>query len=103
MYGCIVIIFAILKYTKIYDFINVWYCIFQSVAVWTVVKHMSTSADGPTLSSKEKFKKAVKEYGSTVIVFHVTISLLSLGACYLLVSGYVIFNNTYLTLFMKLH
>lgn len=38
------------------------------------------------LSKKEKLKKAVKEYGSTVIVFHVGISLLSLGTCYLLVS-----------------
>nr|XP_023017746.1 protein FAM210B, mitochondrial-like [Leptinotarsa decemlineata] len=35
----------------------------------------------------EKLKKAVKEYGSTVIVFHVGISLLSLGTCYLLVSA----------------
>lgn len=38
------------------------------------------------LSKKEKLKKAVKEYGSTVIVFHVGISLISLGTCYLLVS-----------------
>lgn len=38
------------------------------------------------MTRKEKLKKAVKEYGSTVIVFHVTISLISLGTCYLLVS-----------------
>lgn len=38
------------------------------------------------LSKKEKLKKAVKEYGSTVIIFHVGISLISLGTCYLLVS-----------------
>lgn len=38
------------------------------------------------LSRTEKLKKTVKEYGSTVIVFHVTISLASLGTFYLLVS-----------------
>lgn len=40
----------------------------------------------PSLSRKEKLKKAVKEYGSTVIIFHVTISLMSLGTCYAVVS-----------------
>lgn len=38
------------------------------------------------LSRKDKLKKAVKEYGSTVIIFHVGISLVSLGSFYLLVS-----------------
>ena len=41
---------------------------------------------GPQLSQREKLKRAVKEYGSTVIVFHVTISLISLGGFYLAVS-----------------
>lgn len=51
---------------------------------------MSTDTEGnPKLSTKEKLKKAIKEYGSTVIVFHVTISMLSLGSCYLLMSRYV--------------
>lgn len=39
-----------------------------------------------SLSRKDKLKKAVKEYGSTVIVFHVGISLISLGTAYALVS-----------------
>ncbi|XP_050396694.1 uncharacterized protein LOC126815179 [Patella vulgata] len=39
------------------------------------------------LSQKERFKKAVKEYGATVIVFHVGISLISLGGFYLAVSS----------------
>ncbi|XP_058453700.1 uncharacterized protein LOC131431818 [Malaya genurostris] len=39
------------------------------------------------MTRKERLKKAVKEYGSTVIVFHVGISLASLGACYVLVSS----------------
>ncbi|XP_061707942.1 uncharacterized protein C18orf19 homolog A-like isoform X1 [Cydia pomonella] len=49
-------------------------------------RNMST-VPNPPISAKEKLKKAVKEYGSTVIVFHVTISLMSLGGCYLLVSS----------------
>lgn len=44
------------------------------------------SINDSTLSRKEKLKKAVKEYGSTVIVFHVGMSLISLGTCYILVS-----------------
>lgn len=39
--------------------------------------------------NKEKLKQAVSQYGATVIVFHVAISLTSLGICYLLVSKYV--------------
>ncbi|XP_060526048.1 protein FAM210B, mitochondrial-like [Cylas formicarius] len=35
----------------------------------------------------QKLKKAVAEYGTTVIIFHVTISLVSLGTCYLIVSA----------------
>ncbi|CAH1958878.1 unnamed protein product [Acanthoscelides obtectus] len=42
--------------------------------------------DTKKLTMKDKLKKAVKEYGSTVIVFHVSISLVSLGTCYFLVS-----------------
>jgi hypothetical protein len=37
-------------------------------------------------SSRTKLKKAVKEYGATVIVFHVAISIISLGFFYTLVS-----------------
>ncbi|KAL4704064.1 hypothetical protein ACJJTC_001986 [Scirpophaga incertulas] len=49
-------------------------------------RNMSTQAN-TTLTSKEKLKKAVKDYGSTVIVFHVAISVISLGGCYLLISS----------------
>lgn len=42
-----------------------------------------------SLSRKDKLKKAVKEYGATVIIFHVGISLISLGGCYMAVSRYV--------------
>jgi len=39
------------------------------------------------LSKKDQLKTAVSQYGSTVIVFHVTISLASLGFFYVLVSS----------------
>ncbi|XP_055386253.1 protein FAM210B, mitochondrial-like [Condylostylus longicornis] len=47
----------------------------------------SSNDNKDVISKKDKFKKIIKEYGSTVIVFHVTISLLSLGGFYLLVSS----------------
>lgn len=42
------------------------------------------------LSAREKLKKAVKDYGVTVMVFHVTISLASLGIFYQVVARYVL-------------
>lgn len=45
-----------------------------------------TEMEGKALSRRDKLKKAVKEYGSTVIIFHVGISLVSLGIFYMLVS-----------------
>ncbi|EDW12389.2 uncharacterized protein LOC6576971 isoform X1 [Drosophila mojavensis] len=39
------------------------------------------------LSKKEQLKKMFKEYGATIVVFHVGISLLSLGGFYVLVSS----------------
>ncbi len=54
------------------------------------VKSYSTDANDETaetnLSQKERLKRAVKEYGGTVVVFHVCISLISLGGFYLAVS-----------------
>lgn len=38
------------------------------------------------LTNKEKLKRAISAYGSTVIIFHVTISLFSLGMCYSIVA-----------------
>ena len=42
----------------------------------------------PQLTQRQKLKSAVKDYGATVIVFHVGISLMSLGGFYLAVSRY---------------
>ena len=46
------------------------------------------------LSTKDRLKVLVRDYGSTVIVFHTTISLTSLGLSYLLVSRYAPQRNT---------
>jgi len=50
-------------------------------------KNEETTSRTTNLTPAQKLKKAVAEYGTTVIVFHVSISLISLGACYLLVSS----------------
>ncbi|CAD5117610.1 unnamed protein product [Dimorphilus gyrociliatus] len=59
-------------------------------------KNFSTSASPPSspsppeqkeaLSSGQKLKMAVRDYGSTVVVFHIGIALVSLGGFYSLVS-----------------
>ncbi|KOC59604.1 Protein FAM210B [Habropoda laboriosa] len=39
------------------------------------------------ISKKERFKKLVKDYGITATIFHIGISLISLGACYTAVAS----------------
>ncbi|XP_037502934.1 protein FAM210B, mitochondrial isoform X2 [Rhipicephalus sanguineus] len=41
----------------------------------------------PPVSRKEKWKHAIKEYGSAMVAFHVVLSVTSFGICYLLVSS----------------
>lgn len=53
------------------------------------------------ISRKDMLKKAVKEYGSTVIIFHVGISLMSLGACYVMVSRFVHFVYYFLKIILE--
>ncbi|XP_078688890.1 uncharacterized protein LOC144920544 [Branchiostoma floridae x Branchiostoma belcheri] len=54
-------------------------------------RHLSAAAPadqtGKPPSQRERLKRAVRDYGSTVVVFHVGISLLSLGGFYLAVSS----------------
>lgn len=45
-------------------------------------KSDSTRSDSSNESTKDKLKRAVRDYGATVIVFHVSISITSLGICY---------------------
>ncbi|XP_046675598.1 protein FAM210B, mitochondrial-like isoform X2 [Homalodisca vitripennis] len=47
----------------------------------------SGDPETPKLSNRAKLKRAVKDYGATVIIFHVTISLMSLGISYLAISS----------------
>lgn len=55
-----------------------------------LTRYNSTNNGDGSLTRRQRLKKAVTEYGSTVIVFHVGISLISLGTCYLLISRYAI-------------
>jgi len=50
-------------------------------------KDKSLQEGGKAPSNADKLKRAVKDYGMTVVVFHVSISLASLGICYLIVSS----------------
>ncbi|CAH1270853.1 FAM210B [Branchiostoma lanceolatum] len=52
-------------------------------------RHLCTPAGetGKPPSQRERLKRAVRDYGSTVVVFHVGISLMSLGGFYLAVSS----------------
>lgn len=62
--------------------------------VLVVMSNQSSASSGeqqPTpevlkLSSKDKLKRAVKDYGATVLIFHITLSLTSLGLSYLIIS-----------------
>ena len=45
-------------------------------------RYCTTNPPPTTESAAAKLKLAVKDYGATVIVFHVTISIASLGICY---------------------
>ncbi|CAH1391611.1 unnamed protein product [Nezara viridula] len=54
------------------------------------VKHGTEASQNPekhTLSLKDKLKIAVRDYGSTVIVFHITHSLTLLGIIYVAISS----------------
>lgn len=66
---------------------------FTSPVVFLSRFNSTNKGDGASgesgLTRRQRLKKAVTEYGSTVIVFHVGISLISLGTCYLLMSRYV--------------
>lgn len=56
-------------------------------AAETKSNETSEDTQPPVITKRDQLKRAVKEYGSTVIIFHVGISLVSLGGFYLLVSS----------------
>ena len=66
----------------------------------SVIKHSNSSWKGNAaaqegnenkLSLRDRLKSVVQEYGTTAIVFHVSISLTSLGLCYAAVKRLVAF------------
>ncbi|XP_052854715.1 protein FAM210B, mitochondrial isoform X2 [Drosophila gunungcola] len=69
------------------------YCT-QSTSRSTVTANSSSSKSvstdtpvGVKLSSKEQLKRAFKEYGVSIVAFHVGISMISLGCFYVLISS----------------
>lgn len=59
----------------------------QSVNAQNTDKNRAPVVDVP---KKERFKRVIKDYGATVVVFHVGISLISLGAVYTAVARSVL-------------
>lgn len=53
------------------------------------------------VTQRAKLKNAIRDYGSTVLVFHIAISLVSLGIFYQLVSRYVEFPMKSIRIFKK--
>ncbi|XP_017004013.2 protein FAM210B, mitochondrial [Drosophila takahashii] len=54
---------------------------------YTTQSASTQTATTVKLSKREQLKRAFKEYGATIIAFHVGISVISLGGFYLLVSS----------------
>lgn len=46
----------------------------------------------PELSKTEKLKQAFKDYGATLFLFHISMSLCSLGVWYLIITRLVLCN-----------
>lgn len=53
----------------------------------------NTQSEPVALTPRAKLKNAIKDYGSTVLIFHITISLVSLGIFYQLVNRYVVMKT----------
>lgn len=58
-----------------------------------VTKLVEENAEPLPLSPRMKLKNAIRDYGSTVLIFHIAISLASLGIFYQLVGRYVVMAN----------
>ncbi|KAL0128206.1 hypothetical protein PUN28_003452 [Cardiocondyla obscurior] len=44
-----------------------------------------TAVPGSAMTQKQKFRLMLRDYGGTLLAFHITISLMCLGACYMVV------------------
>lgn len=61
----------------------------------SLARYSSTSPTNSSLSTKDKLKRAVKDYGATVVVFHVAISITSLSICYAAVARFACLKLAY--------
>ncbi|KAF7998377.1 hypothetical protein HCN44_009775 [Aphidius gifuensis] len=59
----------------------------QNYSTQTKQDNNDNNIEASKLTNVEKLKIAVKDYGSTVFVFHISLSLLSLGCFYTIVSS----------------
>ncbi|XP_064467223.1 protein FAM210B, mitochondrial-like [Ornithodoros turicata] len=50
-------------------------------------KLLDEQASKTKMTAKQRLKNTVKEYGSTIVVFHIILSVSSFAACYLVVSS----------------
>jgi len=63
---------------------NLKFCV-KYIGTISSMRYYSTAKPDSTAtkeSTTERLKRAVRDYGATVIVFHVSISITSLGICY---------------------
>lgn len=51
--------------------------------------------DKPIFNKRDRLRKMIREYGVVVLVFHISIALMSLGTFYILVSRSVVENQNY--------
>jgi len=72
-----------------------WICDGSERDTTTGSSASSVSAAESKMSQGERLKRAVKEYGATVIVFHTCLSLFTLGISYAAVSRWLIKSQAY--------
>ncbi|GAB6026891.1 hypothetical protein CHUAL_013536 [Chamberlinius hualienensis] len=53
----------------------------------TTTLHAESSPSSTIMTQRMKFKQAVRDYGATVMIFHISVALCSLGAFYLAISS----------------
>lgn len=58
-----------------------------------IKKDQATPLAIASMSKRDKFRLMLRDYGGTLLAFHITISLISLGCCYMIVIRSVIKNR----------
>ncbi|KAL6426681.1 hypothetical protein ACFW04_009214 [Cataglyphis niger] len=57
----------------------------DSQASKAIKKDQATPLAIASMSKRDKFRLMLRDYGGTLLAFHITISLISLGCCYMIV------------------